>query len=141
MELASGVGRPAEDAAELELRGQPRMGGVGDVVLTQVAVQPVREVQEPVVYRDDEVADHAGDGERPAVLLDAVDGDHLLGAVGAVDAVEAPHRGRQRGADETLIGVGVVQPAHLEGEEPVSPSSMVCSSRRSARFQKCRRLP
>ena len=32
--------------------------------------------------------------------------------------MEAPHRGGQRGADEALVGVGVVQPAHLEGEEP-----------------------
>ena len=59
-----------------------------------------------------------GTGERPAVLLDAVDGDHLVGGVGAVVAVEVPHRARQRGADEALVGVGVVQPAHLERHQP-----------------------
>ena len=58
-----------------------------------------------------------GDRERPALLLDAVDGDHLVGAVGAVVAVEVPHRARQRGADEALVGVGVVQPADLERHE------------------------
>ena len=75
------------------------------------------EVQEAVVHRDDEVGDQSGHGERPALLLDAVDGDHAVGAVGAVVAVEVPHRARQRGADEALVGVGIVQPAHLERHE------------------------
>ena len=118
VEVAAGVERPAEHAAELQLPGEPRVRRVGDVVLAQVAVQPVREVQEAVVHRDDEVGDQPGDRERPALLLDALDGDHLVGAVGAVVAVEVPHRARQRGADEALVGVGVVQPADLERHEP-----------------------
>ncbi len=32
--------------------------------------------------------------------------------------MEVPHRARQRGADEALVGVGVVQPAHLERDQP-----------------------
>ena len=42
----------------------------------------------------------------------------LLGAVGAVVAVEVPHRARQRGTDKALVGVGIVQPAHLQRHEP-----------------------
>src|SRR5689334_24688632 len=48
-QLAAGVGRLAEHAAELELSGQPRVRGVADVVLAQVAVEPVGEVQEAIV--------------------------------------------------------------------------------------------
>ena len=32
--------------------------------------------------------------------------------------MEVPHRARQRGADEALVGVGVVQPAHLQRHQP-----------------------
>ena len=81
-------------------------------------MQPVGEVQEAVVHRDHEVGDQPRDRERPALLLDALDRDHVVGAVGAVLAVEAPHRARQRGADEALVGVGVVQPAHLQRHQP-----------------------
>ena len=42
----------------------------------------------------------------------------LSARVGAVVAVEVPHRARQRGADEALVGVGVVQPAHLQRHQP-----------------------
>ena len=59
-----------------------------------------------------------GHRERPALVLVAVDLDHLLGAEAPFVAVEAPHRARQRGADEALLGVGVVQPAHLERDQP-----------------------
>jgi hypothetical protein len=56
--------------------------------------------------------------EGPALLLDALDRDHLLGAPTPVLAVEAPHRARERGADEALLGLGVVEPADLERDEP-----------------------
>src|SRR5439155_3338015 len=53
----------------------------------------------------------------PALELDALDGDHLVGVPAAVVAAEAPHRARERGADEALLGVGVVEPAHLERDQ------------------------
>ncbi len=71
-------------SAEPELTGQLRIGRVGDVVLAQVAVQPVREVEEAVVHREDEVGDQAGHREGPALELDALDRDHLLGGAAAV---------------------------------------------------------
>src|SRR3954466_1505107 len=39
----------------------------------------------------------------------------------AVVAPEVPHRARQGRSDEALVGVGVVQPAHLQREEPGLP--------------------
>ena len=84
VQLATRVVRLAEHAAEPELPGQLGVGRVGDVVLAQVAVQPVREVEEAVVHRDDQVGDQAGDRERPALELDALDGDHLVGRPRAV---------------------------------------------------------
>jgi hypothetical protein len=35
----------------------------------------------------------------------------------SVVAAEAPHRARERGADEALFRVGVVKPAHLERDQ------------------------
>ena len=72
--------RLAEHAAEPELAGQLRVRRVGDVVLAEVAVQPVGEVEEAVVHREDEVGDQPGHGEGPALELDALDRDHRLGA-------------------------------------------------------------
>src|SRR3954464_13057485 len=40
--------------------------------------------------------------------------DPLFGRERSVVALEVPHRARQGGADEALVGVGIVQPAHLE---------------------------
>ena len=59
-----------------------------------------------------------GHRERPALELDALDRDHLVGPPAAVVAAEAPHRARERGADEALLGLGVVEPADLERDEP-----------------------
>ena len=117
-QLAACVARLPEHAAEPQLAGETGVGRIGDVVLAQVAVQPVREVQEAVVHRDDEVRDQPGHRERPALELDGVDLDHLLRRVGASVAVEVPQRARQRGADEALVGVGVVQPADFERHQP-----------------------
>src|SRR5919197_4448107 len=86
-----------------------------------IAVQPVGEVEETVVHREDEVGDQTGDREGPALQWDAVDRDHLVGLPAAVLAAEAPHRARERIADETLLSVGVVEPAHLERYEAGFP--------------------
>src|SRR5712691_2730530 len=118
VELAPGVARLAKQAAEPEPAGQLRVGRVGDVVPAQVAVEPVREVEEAVVHRDEQVGDESGHGERPALELDALDRDHLVGGPAAVVAAEAPHRAREGGADEALLRVRVVQPAHFQWDQP-----------------------
>ena len=63
-------------------------------------------------------AGHAA-GQRPAVELLVVDLDHGLGLEAAVRAVEAEDVARERRADEALLGLGVVQPAHLERHQPL----------------------
>ena len=60
----------------------------------------------------------AGHREGPALELDRLDGDHLVGGPAAVVAPEAPHRGRERSADEALLRLGIVLPAHLERKQP-----------------------
>ena len=82
-------------------------------------MQPVREVQEAVVHRHDQVGDQAGHRERPALLLDALDLDHLVGLPAAVRLMPAPHRARQRGADVALRRGRVVEEAHLERDQPL----------------------
>src|SRR3954447_234131 len=114
VQLPSSIAVAPEQAAEPELPGELRVGRIRDVVLAEVAVQPVGEVEEAVVHRQDEIGDQPGQRERPALQLDTVDGEHLLRAPAAVPAVEAPHRARQRGADEALLGVRIVEPPHLE---------------------------
>ena len=55
--------------------------GVCDVVLPDVAVDPVAEVEVLVVHRDDDVGHDAGHvGQDPAGHLLGRDLDHLLGA-------------------------------------------------------------
>ena len=84
-------------------------------------MQPVGEVQEAVVHRDDQVGDqprHAA-GQRPALELDVVDLDHRLGLEAAIRAVEAGDLARERHAGEALLGLGVVQEAHLERHQPL----------------------
>ena len=81
-------------------------------------MQPVREVEEAVVHREEQVGDQPWHGERPALQLDALDRDHLVGVPAAVVAAEAPHRARERGADEALLGLGVVEKAGLERDQP-----------------------
>ena len=142
VQLAPGVVRLAEHATEPQLAGQLRVGGVGDVVLADVAVQPVREVEEAVVHREDEVGDQARHRERPALELDALDRDHRVGRPGAVVAVEAPHRrsrAPRRRSPARRRGRGASAPR--AGRGPVSPRSIVCSSVRSSRSQKWMRLP
>ena len=142
VQLAAGVARLAEHAAEPELAGQLRVGGIGDVVLAEVAVQPVGEVEEAVVHREDEVGDQPGTGNGQPSSGDAVDVDHRLGGPGAVRAVEAPHHARERRADEALLGVGVVLPAHLERDQPVlAEVDRLLAASASSRFQKWRRWP
>ena len=69
VQAAAGVVGLAEHPAEPQLAGQPGFGRVGHVVLTNVAVQPVGEVEVAVVHRQDEVADNARHRERPAFEL------------------------------------------------------------------------
>ena len=143
-QLAAGVGRLAEQPAEPQAAGQAGARGIRDVVLAQVAVQPVREVQEAIVHRDDHVGDqprHAP-GQRPALELLVLDLDHWLDPEAAVRAVEAQDRcwtaSRRRSPARRRGRAGSAPRA---GSTPCSPRSRVCSSRRSARFQKCSRLP
>ena len=57
-----------------DLPRQLGLSGVGDVVLPDVAVQPVAEVQEPVVHADEDVGHDAGHlGEDPALHLEEED--------------------------------------------------------------------
>ena len=120
VELAARVVVPSEDAAEPELTGELRVRRIGHVVLAQVAVQPVREIEEAVVHREHQVGDQSGHaaGQRPALELLVLHVDHGLGGEGAVGAVEAEHVAGQRRPHEALLGVGVVQPADLERDQP-----------------------
>ena len=67
MSLALERRRLAEHAAEPHLAGQLRLRRVADVVLPDIAVQPVREVQEAVVHRHEEVGDQARHRELAAL--------------------------------------------------------------------------
>ena len=54
-------------------------------------------------------------------MLDAIDGDNLLYSPLAVFAVPVEHRARKRRADEAALGLRIVKPANLEGDEAVVP--------------------
>ena len=84
-------------------------------------MQPVREVQEAVVHRDNDVGDQPGHSsrKRPALELLVLDLDHRFGDETAVRAVEAKDVARQCRADEALLRVGIVEPADLEREQPL----------------------
>src|SRR5215216_1773214 len=57
----------SEQAAAPDLAGKSGVRGIAYVVLPEVAVQPVREVEEAVVHRDEEVGDQAWYRHRPAL--------------------------------------------------------------------------
>src|SRR5207253_4302591 len=61
-------------------------------------------------------------------LFRSLDRDHLVGVPAAVVAAEAPHRARESSADEALLRVGVVQPAHLDRKSTRLNSSHVAIS-------------
>ena len=134
------VARLPEHAAEPDLTGQPRVRGIGDVVLAHVAVEPVREVEEAVVHREDEVGDQARHRERPALERDALDLDHRVcrpaAVVGgsATSRSRAPHR-------RSPLGVGVVEPADLERDEALLAEVDRLLELAASRFQKWIRRP
>ncbi len=106
----------------------------GDVVLAQVAVQPVGEVQEAVVHRDEQVGDQAGHAarQRPAV-------ESTFSTAITVSAVNEPlsrwkcHIVLDRAAPtKPLSASGSCSQRTSNGRSPVSRSSSVCSTRRSA---------
>ena len=82
-------------------------------------MQPVREVDEAVVHRDDDVGDQARDRERPAFELDALDRDGRIGGPRAVRPVPAPEHARERGSHVALSAVRIVQRADLERDQPL----------------------
>ena len=116
-EVAAGVARLADHAAEPELPGQLRVRRVGDVVLAEVAVQPVGEVEEAVVHREDEVGDQARAPGRASPRARRSRPRSPARRPRRRCPVEVPHDARQRGADEALLRVGVVEPAHLERDQ------------------------
>src|SRR5262249_47747305 len=72
---------------------------------------------------DQEVGDQAGHSawERPPFELDVLDRDHLLGCPRTVRAVPAKYVAREGRAHEATLGLGVVKPAHLEGNQALLP--------------------
>ena len=56
-----------------------------------------------------------GNGQPSSSTLST--GDHLIRLPATVVAVEVPHRARKGGPDEALLGIGLVEPARLEGDK------------------------
>ena len=79
-------------------------------------MQPVREVEEAVVHREDEVGDQAGYREGPALELDAFDGDHLSASQPPLSRWKR-HIVLEAQADKPFLRLRLVQPAHLERDE------------------------
>ena len=98
-----GVRGPPGDAAEPDRAGLPRVGRVADVVLLELAGAPAGHVEELVIHRQVDVGDQRRHGaerlqrrrQRVRVRGLGRDGDHLVGAPGAVLAAPPPDRGGQ----------------------------------------------
>ena len=96
--------RPAQEAAHPDLARELGIVRVGDVVLADVAVQPVAEIEEAVVHRQIDVCDQgrhrleALEDRRQEVGVGRLGGDlyHLLDRPLAAVAVPGPDRRRAR---------------------------------------------
>ncbi len=77
-------------------------------------MQPVREVQEAVVHRDDEVGDQARDRDRPAGDLFRLDLDHLVSGPGAVLGMPVPDRAGEGRRHEAAGAGRIVQATNLQ---------------------------
>ena len=144
-QLAAGVGRACRAARRARAgRSACGLAGIGDVVLAQVAVQPVGEVEEAVVHRDDHVGDQAGHaaGQRPAVQL-ARSRPRSRARPGSCRWSGGSGRCCSRASRRRspASASGSCSQRTSSGTSPCSPRSIVCSSRRSARSQKCSRCP
>src|SRR5688572_19565830 len=112
-------GGSVQQAAHPDLAGESRMRGVRDVVLANVSVQPVAEVEEPVVHRDQDHADQARHRDRPLRVAYVLDIDDLFPDPFAVPLVPMDDVGRERGADKTVARIRVVMEADFERHQPV----------------------
>merc|ERR1719195_1277025 len=92
LDRSSSLDQPAEEYLSSQL-GVP---GVSDVVLPHVSVQPVGEVEEPVVHADQDVRHHSGHlGHDPPLNLLVWDVDHLLRVPVALLCFENPEHVRE----------------------------------------------
>jgi hypothetical protein len=95
------------------------MRGIRDVVLADVAVQPVAEIEEPVVHRDQDHADETRHRDRPFRVAPVLDVDDLFPDPPAVLLAPMNDIGREGGADETVTRIRVVMEADFERHQPV----------------------
>lgn len=105
----------AQRSAQEQLPDEDWLGGIGNVVLSEVAVQPVGKVHELVVERDDKVRDQPWHvWQCPALDFFRLDLDHLLDLPLALRVFEeVPHAAAQCRAHIAVRAVRIVQKSHL----------------------------
>ena len=93
-----------------------------------VAVQPVAEIQEPVVYRDEDHADQARHRDRPLRMAHVLDIDDLFPDPLAVALAPMNDVGREGGADETVARIRVVMETDFERHQELMAGNAVARS-------------
>merc|ERR1719510_2379868 len=106
-----------DGSSEEDLAGELGVPGVGDVVLSHVSVDPVREVKILVVHTDQDISHHPGHiRQDPAINFLGWDVNHLLcSPVSGLCLVVPEHVGEQSRAYESLRSFRVMQEPDLQG--------------------------
>src|ERR1051325_1533173 len=113
--------RFSQDAAEPDLADHFRLRRIADVVLANVAVQPVGEIEVLVVHRQHQIGDEPRHRNVPA--LDVLLGRHLddlLDLPLVAGLMPVPHDAGGGGADEAVRAGGVVVETDFEWDQAVA---------------------
>src|SRR5258708_35291163 len=97
------------------------MGGITDIILADVAVEPVREVEVPVVHREQEVGDQRWNWNRPACQLHGRNTHDLIACPPAVGLGPVPLRATQCRPPEATRALRIMMRSDIQRNTAYSP--------------------
>ena len=107
-----------EDTATPDLPCQLRLCWVADVVLADVAVQPVGQIKIAVIHRKQQIRDERRNRKGPTLDLNGRNAQRLFDCPLSVGFIPVPECAAERRANVTVRAVRVVMEAYFERDQP-----------------------